>query len=449
MKTPSLKNRDCRILAAQVVVAVLYDHMSLAKVLPIALEQTPEKDQSLLQELCYGTIRHAFSLHSKISKYLSKPLKEKDSDILALLLIGAYQLLHTRIPAYAAINSSVNGASVFKKIWAKGLINAVLRNIQREMDATKPSDTQNNFNSLTEEAIYDHPQWLIDKIKHDHTVCAESILLANNSKAPMTLRINRQRITRDEYLCLLADAGITTRAALLSADAIQLDTAVDVSKLPLFADGAVSIQDEAAQLSAALLCLTKNLSVLDACAAPGGKTCHMLEIEPSLIVTALDVDAQRGALIHENLCRLHLSANVVAGDACRPDIWWQNHCGGKPFDRILVDAPCSATGVIRHHPDIKFLRQASDIPALAKTQLQILCALWPLLKADGILLYATCSILNQENDSVVSQFLSLSPGAHIDVIKETWGMKTVHGRQLLPQKDGYDGFYFARIKKSG
>lgn len=443
-----MKTKDCRILAAEVVVAVLYDRMSLTKVLPDALEQTQEKDRPLLQELCYGSIRHGFSLRRKINKYLKKPLKEKDSDIFALLLIGAYQLLHTRIPAYAAINSSVDAAVIFKKIWAKGLINAVLRNIQRELNTEKISGESDASEVMTEEAIYDHPQWLIDTIKNDHNVHAESVLFANNSKAPMTLRINRQKITRDEYLHLLVDAQIAAHPTTLGADAIKLESAVDVAKLPLFAEGGVSIQDEAAQLSATLLRLTKKLSVLDACAAPGGKTCHMLEIEPDLAMTALDVDAQRSNLIQDNLRRLHLSAKVITGDACHPEAWWQYECGNKQFDRILVDAPCSATGVIRHHPDIKFLRNANDIPALAKTQLQILRAMWPLLKSNGFLLYVTCSILNQENDKVVSQFLALTPDAHIDVINETWGSTTAHGRQLLPQKNGHDGFYFARIKKS-
>ena len=448
MKTQASQHKDCRILATQVVVAVLNDRMSLAKVLPEALEKIQDKDKPLLQELCYGTIRHVFSLTHHINKHLNKPLKEKDSDIFALLLIGTYQLLYMRIPPYAAINSSVEGAHTFKKTWAKGLVNAVLRNIQREMATAKIPDTDNRPESIPEAARYDHPQWLINSIKQDYGSLAENIFIANNTRAPMTLRVNQQQITRQEYLHLLSEANITAFATKLSNDAIQLESAVDVSKLPLFNQGAVSVQDEAAQLSASLLALKKNLSALDACAAPGGKTCHMLEQEPSLMVTALDADNQRCDLIHENLQRLRLSAHVITADACHPENWWANVCGGKRFDRILVDAPCSATGVIRHHPDIKLLRQASDIPALAKTQLQILCALWPLLEPKGILLYATCSILRQENDSVVSQFLALTPDATVDKIDANWGQETLYGRQLLPQQNGHDGFYFARIKKS-
>lgn len=448
MKKASPQPKDCRILAAQVVIAVLNDRMSLAKALPAALEKTQDKDKPLLQELCYGTIRHVFSLNNRVNKYLNKPLKEKDSDIFALLLIGAYQLLYMRIPPYAAINSSVEGAHTFKKTWAKGLVNAVLRNIQREIEAGKSPATHPDPEPISEEARYDHPQWLIDIIKRDHSSLAENIFLANNTRAPMTLRINKQQISRDEYLHLLSEANITAFTPKLGDDAVQLETAVDVSKLPLFDRGAVSIQDEAAQLSASLLMLKKNLSVLDACAAPGGKTCHMLEHEPTLVVTALDADDQRCTLIHENLQRLHLSAHVIAVDACHPESWWEKECDKKLFDRILVDAPCSATGVIRHHPDIKLLRQANDISALAKTQLRILCALWPLLKPEGILLYATCSILQQENDGVISQFLAKTADAEIDNIDVGWGQVTLHGRQLLPQQNGHDGFYFARIKKS-
>ncbi len=187
--------------------------------------------------------------------------------------------------------------------------------------------------------------------------------------------------------------------------------------------------------------------MLDACAAPGGKTCHLLEIEPSLVVTAIDIEENRCALIHENLQRLQLSTQVIAANAAQPETWWKQECGEKPFDRILVDAPCSATGVIRHHPDIKLLRQENDIPALAKIQLQLLTALWPLLKSQGYLLYATCSILDRENDEVISQFLAMTKDARVDVIDKDWGSKTLHGRQLLPQKNSHDGFYFSRIKK--
>jgi len=442
-----LKKKECRVLAAEVIVSVSVHHMSLARVLPAALENTYEKDRALLQELCYGTLRHLFSLRCIVAKHLNKSLKEKDSDIHAVLLVGAYQLLHTRIPAYAAINSSVNAANVIKKTWAKGLINAVLRNIQREMVIIGSLHDKKTPSGMSEESLYDHPQWLIDEIRKDYGALAESVLIANNSKAPMTLRVNRQQYSRADYLHLLNNERIACHVTSLSDDGIQLELAIDVSQLPFFSNGAVSIQDEAAQLSAALLKTSINLSILDACAAPGGKTCHLLEMEPSLSVTALEIDADRCALIYENLQRLQLSAQVIAADASRPDIWWQRECGGKHFDRILVDAPCSAIGVIRHHPDIKLLREASDIPALANTQLYLLSALWPLLKQNGFLLYATCSILNQENDAVISQFLSSTPDARIDVIEQEWGLKTLYGRQLLPQKNGHDGFYFARLQK--
>lgn len=435
------------MLAARVIADVVNNKASLATLLPLALDQAQDKDRALLQELCYGTLRHFFSLREQIENNLNKSLKEKDADIHALLLSGAYQLLHTRIPPYAAINSSVNAANILKKTWAKGLLNAVLRNIQREMDHVDDQKLKDISSTTTEEAKYDHPQWLIDEIKKDYGEVASDIFSANNTKAPMTLRVNRLQHSRTEYLRLLKNAEIAHEVTVFSDDGIQLGVAVDVTQLPLFSSGAVSVQDEAAQLSAPLLQLSKNLSVLDACAAPGGKTCHLLEIEPSLIVTAIDIEENRCALIHENLQRLQLSAQVIAADAAHPEAWWEKQCGGKLFDRILVDAPCSATGVIRHHPDIKLLRKASDIPALAKTQLQLLTALWPLLKPQGYLLYATCSTLHQENDAVITRFLSNTPDATVDMIDKTWGIKTQHGRQLLPQANGHDGFYFSRLQK--
>jgi 16S rRNA (cytosine967-C5)-methyltransferase len=426
-----------------VIADLLRQRGSLSTQLPVALAKTEAKDQSLLQELCYGTVRHYFSLDHALKQQLDKPLREKDSDIHALLLVGVYQLYHMRIPAYAAINSCVSAADEFKKSWAKSLVNAVLRNVQRNIEkpeiALAPAD---------EEAVFDHPQWLIDKIRAAWPGQAGAVLQANNTRAPMTLRVNARQATRDQYGNALHENKIPARAGKLASEALILEAAMDVDRLPGFAEGAVSVQDEAAQLSASLLKVSAGLSVLDACAAPGGKTCHLLEWEPSLAVTALDINKQRCALIDENLGRLKLDARVIAADAMQPEQWWQQHCGAKLFDRILLDAPCSATGVIRHHPDIKLLRQEKDIAVLAETQLQLLRALWPLLKPRGYLLYVTCSILPQENDEVTGRFLAAVSDAQCDVIETGWGIQTAYGKQLLPEENGHDGFYFCRIQKS-
>lgn len=421
--------------------AVLQQKGSLASLLPVALAKTREKDRPLLQELCYGTLRHFYSLNEQISQHLSKPLREKDNDVRALLLVGGYQLIHTRIPAYAAINSTVSAAQYFKKTWAKALINAVLRKIQRNLE-------NGNKEIADDVSRYDHPQWLMDAIRSSWPAQAEALLLANNTRAPMTLRVNRHQSSRDSYLQLLKDHVIAAQPTLLSDVGIRLEIPVSVELLPGFASGSVSVQDEAAQLSSELLRLQAHHQVLDACAAPGGKTGHLLEHESTLSVLALDVDAERTALIRENLRRLQLKAQVVTADAAQPDQWWQNYADKKLFDRILLDAPCSATGVIRHHPDIKILRRPSDIPALAATQLKLLQALWPLLNPGGYLLYVTCSILPQENDEVITQFLTTTPDAMIDTLEVSWGDVTRYGRQLFPQTGGHDGFYFSRLVKN-
>jgi len=425
-----------------VIADLLRRRGSLSTQLPVALAKAEVKDQSLLQELCYGTVRHYFSLDYALKQQLDKPLREKDSDIRALLLVGAYQLYHMRIPAYATINSCVSAADEFKKSWAKGLVNGVLRNIQRHID--KPEIV---FSPVNEETFFDHPQWLIDKTRAAWSGLADAVLQANNTRAPMTLRVNARQATRDQYLSLLHEKNIPATAGKLASHALILETAMDVDQLPGFAEGVVSIQDEAAQLSASLLKVSAGLSVLDACAAPGGKTCHLLECGPALDVTALDISEQRCALIKENLQRLKLRAQVIAADATQPEQWWQQQCDAKLFDRILLDSPCSATGVIRHHPDIKLLRQERDIAVLAETQLQLLQALWPLLKPDGYLLYVTCSILPQENDEVTGCFLAAVSDAQCDVIETGWGIQTAYGKQLLPEENGHDGFYFCRIKK--
>jgi len=428
---------DCRYLAADVVAGVITHRGSLATLLPAAQLRAREVDRPLLQELCYGTLRHHYSLAGRVRRCLEKPLREKDTDVFALLLLGAYQLLHTRIPPYAAVNSTVEATRALGKNWARGLVNAVLRKIQNHSQVSV-QDTGD------EECHYDHPQWLIDALRTAWPRQADELLLANNTRAPLTLRVNQRTYRREIYLQKLVDAGIDAELCSLSPVGIRLREALPVERLPEFAEGAVSVQDEAAQLCTDLLELRPHQRVLDACAAPGGKTGHLLEAVESLSLLATDVDAGRCELIRENLRRLRLRADVQTADAGDPRQW----SGNPPsFDRILLDAPCSATGVIRHHPDIKLLRRESDIPALAAAQLRLLSTLWPVLAPGGILLYVTCSLLPRENDDVITSFLGTVEDAMVDALEVPWGMGTRHGRQLLTQADGHDGFYYARLRK--
>jgi len=343
-----------------------------------------------------------------------------------------------RTPSHACVNEAVNTTLLLGKKWATGLVNGVLRQYLRQRDSIREELAASKVFQ------FDHPNWLLDKIQGSWPDRADSIMAMNNQQAPMTLRVNLMRVSRPDYLKELNSLNIKAAPCQFSAAGIILDSALDVSLLPGFEDGWVSVQDEASQLAVEVLRLEGHHSVLDACAAPGGKSCHMLESTSNIGLVCLELDEQRSKRIAENMVRLGLSANVIVGDAEQPDTWWT----GQPFDRILVDAPCSATGIIRRHPDIKLLRRESDIDKLALQQLTLLESLWPLLKRDGILVYSTCSILPQENDGPIQIFLSHTPDASELSIESDWGLKTRHGRQLFPVAHGHDGFYYARLHKN-
>ncbi|MGO2286100.1 16S rRNA (cytosine(967)-C(5))-methyltransferase RsmB [Pseudomonas lundensis] len=427
-----------RLAAAKALTAVLNGKASLNSSLPLQLDKVEVRDRGLTQDLAFGTARWQPRLSALANKLLQKPFKAADADVEALLLVGLYQLLYTRIPAHAAIGETVGCADKLKKPWAKGLLNAVLRNAQRESEA------------LLAELEHDpvvrtaHPRWLQKSLKAFWPEQWEAICAANNAHPPMILRVNRRHQSRDAYLQLLADAGVQATACAFSRDGIVLAEACDVRHLPGFAEGWISVQDEAAQLAADLLDLAPGQRVLDACCAPGGKTCHILEVEPNLAgVVAVDLEAKRLVRVRENLERLGLSAELIAADGRDTATWWD----GKPFQRILLDAPCSATGVIRRHPDIKLTRQPDDIAALATLQGELLDAMWPTLDVGGILLYATCSTLPTENTEVIEAFLARTPGARELDIAGQFGLKQPHGRQLLAQEGGHDGFYYAKLIK--
>lgn len=427
-----------RLAAARALAAVLSGKASLNSSLPAQLDKVDERDRGLTQDLAFGTARWQPRLDLLAAQLLQKPFKAADADVQALLLVGLYQLFYSRIPAHAAIGETVGCADKLKKPWAKGLLNAVLRRAQREGEELLASMERDPVVHTA------HPRWLQKSLKAFWPEQWEAICAANNAHPPMILRVNRRHHSRDAYLALLAEAGIGASACQYSRDGIVLTEACDVRGLPGFAEGWVSVQDEAAQLSADLLELAPGQRVLDACCAPGGKTCHLLEAEAGLAhVVAIDLEAKRLTRVRENLDRLQLDAELIACDARDTASWWD----GKPFQRILLDAPCSATGVIRRHPDIKLTRQADDIPALANLQGELLDALWPTLEVGGMLLYATCSSLPTENTEVIDAFLARTPGAReLDLATEA-GLRQPHGRQLLAQEGGHDGFYYAKLIK--
>ncbi|RDL32188.1 16S rRNA (cytosine(967)-C(5))-methyltransferase [Photobacterium damselae] len=424
---------NVRAAAAQVIYQVVDQGQSLSTALPAAQQQIKERDQALLQEICYGVLRWLPRLESITQKLMDKPLKGKQRVFHHLILVGLYQLGYMRIPAHAAVAETVNATKNLKKPQLRGLVNAILRNYQRqqqELDAQAVSHDAGK---------YGHPSWLLKLLKQAYPNDIDAICAANNTKAPMWLRVNRQHHNRDEYRKLLDAESIATELHPQAGDALRLLSPCDVYKLPGFEQGWVSVQDAAAQLAIEYLQPQSGELILDCCAAPGGKTAHILEHVPSAQVVAIDCDEHRLARVHDNLQRLNLQAKVLCADARYPDKWWD----GDKFDRILLDAPCSATGVIRRHPDIKWLRRGEDIAALAQLQAEIFDAMWLQLKSGGTLVYATCSITPQENRDQVSAFLARTADATL-----VGSEATNPGRQILPGEENMDGFYYAVLQKA-
>ncbi|WP_299940270.1 16S rRNA (cytosine(967)-C(5))-methyltransferase RsmB [uncultured Microbulbifer sp.] len=433
-------SKDVRAEAARVVAALLEERGSLARLLPKAEGQIGERDRALLRELCYGSARSAPRLQLIAGKLLRK--KSSDTLVSALILLGLYQLEYTRIPDHAAISATVNAARSLGLDRATGLINGVLRNALRNREPLQRKLCGNpQFSAM-------HPNWLLQRVKAAWPLQASDIFRANNTNPPMTLRVNSGKISRDDYLQKLTETGMCAGPCAVSPVGITLSAPVAVSELPGFAEGLVSVQDESAQLAAPLLALLADERVLDACAAPGGKSCHLLEQQPSIKLSALDIDRERLDRVAENLDRCGLDAQLICADVARPSAWWD----GRQYGRILLDAPCSATGVIRRNPDIKLLRRDEDIPALAQLQGNLLRALWPLLKPGGCLLYATCSILPDENSEVTTAFIAETKDASDNTPElfngRLWGEKQAVGMQRLPQTAAGDGFYYALLSKA-
>lgn len=425
--------------AAKIIDKVIMQKKSLDSVLSIYLTKHQSLlDKALLQELSYGTLRWYYKLDAIAKLLLHNTTKKTDSLIYALILIGIYQLLYLRTPHYAILNETVKSTRQLQKSWAAAFVNAVLRNFIREQNAILKK-IEGNI-----PAFYSHPTWLIKLLQKSWPQEWRDILSANNEYPPMHLRVNSQKVSRDDYLQKLEALDIKAKSVSGLVSAITLEKPCDVFKLPEFQNGFVSVQDLAAQYTATLLELKPGLRVLDACSAPGGKTAHILETEPKLQeLIAIDIEDSRLKKVEENLTRLGLSAKFICDNASKPQNWWD----GKKFDRILLDAPCSGTGVIRRHPDIKILRELQDITNYASRQLELLKALWPLLADGGLLVYATCSILPEENFLVIENFLKHCSDTKEKQIIINCGIEVMHGRQLFPTVNGNDGFYYAVITK--
>ena len=401
--------------------------------------QAPE--YGLLQEICFGVCRHYETLDFLLGQLLEKPLRERDADVKHLLLGALYQLRELAVPEYAVIDQTVKAAGQLRKSWSKPLVNAVLRNHQRrraELDealARQPNALRLN-----------HPVWLTKAIRTDWPEDWRSILEHNNDRPPMSLRVNALRTSREEAMGRLQQAGLDCVAGAFAPSAVYLAKPRPVNEIPGFANGLLSVQDEASQLVPAVLAPKAGMRLLDACAAPGGKTCNLLEFQPEVAsCLALERNAARGEMVRENLARLGLKAELAVADAADLSAWWD----GNGFDRILLDAPCSASGVIRRHPDIKLLLRPSDIDSHADRQFSLLAALWQCLKPGGRLLYTTCSLLRRENEQVVSRFLAAAEDAKSVSITANWGIECAHGKHLLPGgANGPDGFYFCLLAKN-
>ncbi|WP_245582580.1 16S rRNA (cytosine(967)-C(5))-methyltransferase RsmB [Oceanobacter kriegii] len=438
-KAKRLQSHNVRALAAIALQRVV-EGASLNTVMPDIERQCPDEDRGFLRDLILGSCRYHHRLNALAKMLLNNSFNNEQAILHQLLIVGLYQLDVQQKEAHAAVHTTVEAASELGHDQARGVMNACLRRYLREQEELTKAIANNPVTTTS------HPKWLVKMLTKGWPEQWPEILANNNELPPLCLRVNEREYSRDEYLAKLFEANIDARLAHHSDNGIYLAERCDITKLPGFADGAFSVQDEAAQLAAELLNPQDGEKVLDACCAPGGKSCHLLELA-DIDLTAVDLEASRMTRVEENLTRLKLNAKLISADVIDSASWWD----GEPFDAILLDAPCSATGVIRRHPDIKLLRRREDIEQLADVQAAILDACWAMLKPGGRLLYATCSVLPQENSEQIEAFLS----RHADLVNKPallsldkpWGSACNAGRQLFPTPDGTDGFYYALLQK--
>ena len=410
---------------------VLHRGRSLKATLAAALPALADpRDRALVEAIVFTALRQRARFDAALEAWLAKPLGARDHELRALLHAGFAQL-SLGMPDHAVVAATVDAARALGRPHQAGLVNAVLRRAQRE-----------GLPAAGDEAAW--PRWLAQRIRTDWPGQADAIFAASAEEAPMWLRVHARATTRDGYLERLHEAGIDGQVDASLPDAIRLDAALPVQQLPGFDDGVVSVQDGAAQRVADALSPRPQARVLDACAAPGGKAAHLAERDPSLRITALDVDSRRVRRMQDGFARLKLDIEAAAADATRPDTWWD----GVPFDAILLDAPCSATGIVRRQPDVLLHRRETDIAALVDAQATLLDAAWPMLAAGGTLLYATCSILREENAAQVEAFLARTADAALEPLEAGFGHDTGFGAQRLPGEAGMDGFFYARLRKA-
>ena len=433
--SPSESGSSHLNLRAQVIRTLLavQQGQSLSSVLPLHLNKVSERDRALFHELVLGTLRQWYALKSITLPLLVKPLNNETVE--TCLYVGLYQVLCTRVASHAAISETVTATKQLGYQALSGVVNAILRRVSRETSDFQTALTQ----------AHGLPSWLYKRLKKDWPEQLEQLTQSLKQIAPLTLRVNTRQISRDDYLEILQEQEIAAEACSLSEVGIVMQQNVHIPDLPGFDEGVFSVQDEHAQLCASLLPNLDGKVVIDACAAPGGKTAHLLEkFQPKKLI-ALDHDAKRLLRVSENLERLQLNqdtqVDIVAADATT----WTT---SETVDCIVLDAPCSAIGVLRRHPDIRLLRQSGDIQQTAALQQQILQHMWQQLKVGGTLLYITCSILKAENEQQMQQFFAEHDNAKEVKIEADWGIAQRYGRQLLPQQGRGDGFYYCRIEKT-
>lgn len=436
MNAPLPRKKNLRGDAAWVIFQILENGKSSRDCLAKVQQRHSSKDSAWLQEMTMGTMRQLPQLQIWLRRLLDKPLKGNKKILEHLMMLGFYQLAFTRVSAHAAVAETVNAAPALGGDSLKGLVNAVLRNFQRQEMHTQLSD-----DPIVQSGL---PKWLYNALSEQYEDNADAIRAQANAIAPLWLRINARKVSRQAYSDMLTEAGIKHTLSDDHPQAIIVQSRTDVVSLPGFTDGLFAVQDGAAQLAAHYLGAQDDERILDCCAAPGGKTGHIIETTNHLkAIIALDSDGKRLARVKENMHRLGHTATIVEGDATSPAHWWD----GKLFDRILLDAPCSATGVIRRHPDIRWLRKKSDIDALVDLQASILDALWPLVKPGGTVLYATCSVLQDENREQMKRFLARYEDATLQPLTAS-DTPEMPGRQILPGEQQMDGFYYCRLLKS-